>query len=223
MVSGTFHAVPVRLGARQGTVIELIARLPADRATGVVNASGQSVGDKPQSPPMYMKRRLLLGSMACAAFPCLAAAPKSEALKPKVLLTVGGLIGRVNNETARTYEFTEEEYLKLATTSITTGTPWTPTSVFVGPLLVDVMGVAGVTNGTLIFTTLGDYSAPIPWEDLVRYGVILAHSQDGQRLNNNRWGPLWTIYPRDQYPDALSGPIAESRFIWQVDRIEVRA
>jgi len=136
---------------------------------------------------------------------------------------VSGRIGRVNNETARTYDFSEAEYLNLANTRITTGTAWTPTSVFVGPLVVDVMQVAGVTSGTLIFKTLGDYLAPIPWEDLVRYGVILAHSKDGRRLNNKRWGPLWTIYPRDQYPAELRRPIAESRFIWQVDRIEVRA
>ena len=162
-----------------------------------------------------MKRRILLGSMALAVLPSMAAT-----LQPKALLTVSGRIGRVNNETADTYDFSEADFLKLATTSITTGTPWTPTSVFVGPLLIDVMRAAGVTSGTLTFKTLNDYSAPIPWEDLVRYGVILAHSQDGQRLNKKRWGPLWTIYPRDQNPAALRGPIAESRFIWQVDRIE---
>lgn len=162
-----------------------------------------------------MKRRTLLGSMAFAAVPCMAAPSQ-----PDALLSVSGRIGRVNNSLTNTYDFSEAEFLKLATTSITTGTPWTPISVFVGPLLVDVMRAAGVTSGTLTFKTLDDYSAPIPWEDLVRYGVILAHSQDGQRLNNKRWGPLWTIYPRDQHSDALSGPIAESRFIWQVDRIE---
>ena len=135
--------------------------------------------------------------MACAALPCLATTrnpqmPKPSALKTKALLTVSGLIGRVNNETAHTYEFSEAAYLKLATTSITTSTPWTPVSVFVGPLVIDVMRMAGVTAGTLIFMTLDDYAAPIPWEDLVRYGVILAHSQDGQRLSIKRWGPLWT-------------------------------
>lgn len=55
----------------------------------------------------------------------------------------------------------------------------------------------------------------------MRYGVILAHSQNGQRLSHKRWGPLWTIYPRDQNPGALKGPIAESRFNWQINRIEV--
>ena len=165
-----------------------------------------------------MKRRLMLGSMALATLPGIA-----STLQPKALLTVSGRIGRVNNDTTNTYDFTESDFLKLTQSSITTGTSWTPTSVFVGPLLLNVMQAAGVTSGTLTFKTLDDYSAPIPWEDLVRYGVILAHSQDGKRLNNKRWGPLWTIYPRDQNPVALKGPIAESRFIWQVNRIEVKS
>jgi hypothetical protein len=162
-----------------------------------------------------MKRRLLLGSMVFATIPGMAAPPPT-----KPMLTVGGLIGRVNNEAMDAFNFSESEFLKLPTASITTGTSWTPTANFVGPLLIDVMKAAGVTSGTLTFQTLDDYSAPIPWDDLERYGVILAHSQDGQRLNSKRFGPLWTIYPRDQNSAALSGPIAESRFIWQVNRIE---
>ena len=165
-----------------------------------------------------MKRRAMLGSMAMAALPGVA-----MALQPKAFLTVSGSIGRVNNATSNTYDFTESEFFKLNQSSITTATSWTPTSVFVGPTLVDVMQAAGVTSGTLNFKTLDDYSAPIPWDDLVRYRVILAHSQDGKRLSNKRWGPLWTIYPRDQNPVALKGPIAESRFIWQVNRIEVKS
>ena len=165
-----------------------------------------------------MKRRFMLGSMALATLPGIA-----STLQPKAFLTVSGRIGRINNKTTNTYDFTESDFLKLNQSSITTGTSWTPTSVFVGPLLLDVMQAAGVTSGTLTFKTLNDYSAPIPWEDLVRYGVILAHSQDGKRLSNKRWGPLWTIYPRDQNPVALKGPIAESRFIWQVNRIEAKS
>ncbi len=65
-----------------------------------------------------MKRRMLLGSMAFAVLPAMAAAPK-----PKVLLSVSGRIGRVNNETTETFDFTEAEFLKLGSTSITTGTP----------------------------------------------------------------------------------------------------
>ena len=145
-----------------------------------------------------MKRRLMLGSIALATLPGIA-----STLQPKALLTVSGRISRVNKKTTNTYDFTESDFLKLNQSSITTGTSWTPTAVFVGPLLLDVMQAAHVTSGTLTFKTLDDFSAPIPWEDLVRYGAILAHSQNGMRLNNKRWGPLWTIYPRDQNPLGL--------------------
>ena len=112
-------------------------------------------------------------------------------------------------------------FLALPQSTITTGTAWTPRSVFVGPLLLVVMRQAGVVSGTLTVKTIDDHSVPIPWDDLARFGVILAHTQNGRRLSRDRWGPLWTIYPRDDQPTALSGPVAESRFIWQVNRIEV--
>jgi len=223
LVSENHHAVAGRLDVLRRAVTELASAPPSDRAACADTAIWHLLPAEPSHARMSTKRRLLLGSIACAALPCLATTGKPQAPKPKPLLTLSGLIGRVNNVPAHTYDFSEAELLRLATTSITTSTLWTPTSVFVGPLVIDVMRVAGVTSGTLIFRTLGDYSAPVPWEDLVRYGVILAHSKNGHRLNNKRWGPLWTIYPRDQYSAALRRPIAESRFIWQVDRIEVRA
>lgn len=163
-----------------------------------------------------MDRRPIFISMALAALPGIACA-----VQAKTLLTVSGSIRRINNKKTGAFEFSEAEFLKLPTVSITTGTAWTPTSVFVGPLLADVMQACGVTDGTLTLKAMDDYSTRIPWDDLTRYGVILAHTQDGQRLSNKRWGPLWIIYPRDQNPAELKGPIAESRFVWQVDRIEV--
>lgn len=165
-----------------------------------------------------MKRRNFLAPIAVAAIPAIAAVTPT-----KPLLTISGCIGRINNRANHTYDFSEAAFLTLPRTSIRTSTSWTPTSVFVGPLLLTVMKEAGVTSGTLTVKTLDDLSVPIPWDDLGRYGVILAHSQDGKRLDEKRWGPLWTMYPRDQYPQELRGPIPESRFVWQVNRIERNA
>jgi len=138
-----------------------------------------------------------------------------------ILLTVGGRIGKVTDEATRTYRFTEEEFLALPQSSITTRTTWTPRSTFEGPKLVDVMrAVDGVAGSRLKFTTIDDYSATIPWDDLVRYGVILAHSQDGKRLDKKRWGPLWSIYPRDQFSE-LSSLLTDAKFIWQTTRIDL--
>ena len=164
-----------------------------------------------------MKRRSAVTYLASAIFPGQGVVATNEPL-----LTVSGRIGRINNARIQAFEFSEASFLALPQSSITTSTAWTPLSVFVGPTLLAVMAVVGVSAGTLNFRTLDGYSAPIPWADLVRYGVIMAHSQNGERLSPKRWGPLWTIYPRDRYPDALKGPTAESRFIWQVNRIEVQ-
>lgn len=163
-----------------------------------------------------MKRRCAVAFVASAAIP-----GQATSAVDQPLLTVTGNISRINNVSGRSFEFSDAEFLALPQSGITTATAWTPVSVFVGPTLLAVMAAVGVTGGTLNFRALDDFSGSIPWEDLVRYGVILAHSQNGERLNIKRWGPLWTIYPRDRFPDALKGPTAESRFIWQVNRIEV--
>ena len=166
-----------------------------------------------------MKRRALLAAIPAAGAACLAAEPMP---RPRAFLTIGGLIGVINDAASRTFEFTESVFLSLPRASITTSTSWTPRCVFVGPLLTTVMQAVGVSQGTLVCRALDDQSVPIPWSDLLRYGVILAHSQDGIRLRKQRWGPLWTIYPRDAHPDTLNGPVAESRFICQVNRIDVK-
>ena len=165
---------------------------------------------------MNFNRRHVAALVASTVIPGM---PLTAGLEP--LLTVSGRIGRVNNARTQTFEFTDAALLALPQSRITTATAWTSRSVFTGPTLLEVMAAVGVTSGTLNFKALDDYAALIPWEDLVRYGVILAHSQNGVRLNKKRWGPLWTIYPRDRYPVALNGPTAESRFIWQVNQIEV--
>ena len=86
---------------------------------------------------------------------------------------------------------------------------------------MNVMREAGVAEGNLVFKALDNYSVPIPWSDIVRYGVILAHSNNGRLLSKRRWGPLWAIYPRDRFPAELDGPVANSRFIWQITEIRV--
>jgi hypothetical protein len=170
-------------------------------------------------PPLGIKqmerRQFIIAAGLAAGFGVRAAQD------PKALLTVGGRIGKFNDEKAKVYRFTEEEFLALPQSSITTSTTWTPVSKFEGPKLIDVMRIAnGVAGSKLKFTTIDDYSANIPWEDLERYGVILAHSQNGKRLDMKRWGPLWSIYPRDQFPE-LNSPLTEAKFIWQTTRIDL--
>jgi hypothetical protein len=149
---------------------------------------------------------------------------RAQQLAPgaRILLTVSGRIKRFNTPDGRSYQFSEQELLQLPQHAIVTGTAWTPRSRFEGPRLIDVLAHVGVEGRELYMSALNDYTVPIPWEDMERYGVILAHSRDGVRMGPSTYGPLWLMYPRDRYPDQLTGPMATARYIWQVRAIEVR-
>jgi hypothetical protein len=117
-------------------------------------------------------------------------------------------------------ELTEAQLMALPVSTITTATEWTPVSRFDGPLLSDVLKLAAVQGRVLRVFALDDYSISIPWSDLAQYGVILAHTRDGERMTRRRFGPLFVIYPRDKFA-ALQTPTMGARFIWQVCRIDV--
>ena len=163
-----------------------------------------------------MKRRALVASMGLLGLHRSATANESE-----TILTIQRRVEPGSPRTGQSYVFTKKTFFALPRSTIRTGTPWTPVSTFVGPTVVDVMREAGVAEGNLVFKALDNYSVPIPWSDIVRYGVILAHSNNGRLLSKRRWGPLWAIYPRDRFPDELVGPVANSRFIWQITEIRV--
>lgn len=115
---------------------------------------------------------------------------------------------------------TEAQILALPVATIVTATDWTPISRFQGPLLSDVLELAGARGKTLNVFALNNYAVTIPWSDLMRYAPILAHTQNGVRMKRNRFGPLFIVYPRDRDP-ALQAPSMVARMAWQVCRIDV--
>jgi hypothetical protein len=144
------------------------------------------------------------------------------AADPPPLLIVAGRIRRTNDAEGKTFRFSEAEFLGLPQATLTTATVWTPRSRFDGPQLMDVLKHVDAQGAEIRLRALNDYTITIPWGDMVRYGVILAHSRNGVRMAASTYGPLWLMYPRDQYPDELSGPVAATKYIWQVQAIEVR-
>jgi hypothetical protein len=144
------------------------------------------------------------------------------AADPPPLLIVAGRIRRTNDDERKTYRFSEEEFLSLPQASITTATVWTPRSHFEGPRLMDVLRHVEAKGDEIRLRALNDYSITIPWGDMERYRVILAHSRNGVRMAASTYGPLWLMYPRDEFPDELTGPLAGTKYIWQVRAIEVQ-
>ena len=83
MVSENLHAVTGRSGGLRHTVIEREAVPPPHRAAAAVTAIWNLLPQDPSHFKLSVKRRSLLGSLACAALPSLATTPKLQALSKR--------------------------------------------------------------------------------------------------------------------------------------------
>ncbi|MEM6619963.1 MAG: molybdopterin-dependent oxidoreductase [Pseudomonadota bacterium] len=95
---------------------------------------------------------------------------------------------------------------------------------FRGPRAADVVALldglpAAVDEAFL--TAANDYTTTVPLSDFARFGVILAMQMDGAPLSRRDKGPIWLIYPIDDF-DELRDPSINNRLIWQLVRMELR-
>ncbi|MDR8728499.1 molybdopterin-dependent oxidoreductase [Burkholderia pseudomultivorans] len=136
--------------------------------------------------------------------------------------TVDGKIGKSNQPGKAVYVFSEQALMALPQHSITTSTSWTPKATFTGPRLSDVLKTVGAHGTKIEFRCIDEYTFTIPASDADRYGVILARTMNGKVLGNDNYGPLWIMYPRDQFPDELKTPLGEAKFAWQIIGLTVK-
>ncbi|WDD93112.1 hypothetical protein Bsp3421_003165 [Burkholderia sp. FERM BP-3421] len=81
---------------------------------------------------------------------------------------------------------------------------------------------AGAHGSAIKVYAYDDYREEIPMALITRYHPILAYSGDGKRLALSDFGPLFIVFPRDQYPGELSGVTSQRRFVFHVRRIDVK-
>jgi hypothetical protein len=158
--------------------------------------------------------------LLCALF--LAMAVLAPAYAAQLTLDVKGKITQTNDAGHSVFHFSEAQLLALPAHSITTSTTWTPRSTFTGPALSDILKTVGAFGTVLEIHTLDDYICTIPVEDARRYGVIVAYSMNGNRLKVSDFGPLFLIYPRDQFPAELQGALGDAKFAWQIKAIIIK-
>lgn len=137
--------------------------------------------------------------------------------EPSVVLTIIDAQQRL--------ELTSGQLQALPQQRIATHTQWTDgQSVFEGPLVRDVLALAGITPSSgklLVATALNDYEVDIPLEDFFTWDVILARKQDGRELSRRDRGPLWIVYPRDT-DKQLQDARYDHRWAWQLHRLSVK-
>ncbi|WP_028450375.1 molybdopterin-dependent oxidoreductase [Chitinibacter tainanensis] len=111
---------------------------------------------------------------------------------------------------------------KLPQYKMTVPTPWYPEpQTFEGPLLRDVLKLAGVSSGALRLSALNDYTIEIPASDAFTYDVIVASRLGGKTMSIREKGPLFIMYPFDQHADLRKTDYYR-RCAWQLKLITVQ-
>lgn len=107
-------------------------------------------------------------------------------------------------------------------TSLQTHTPWTDgPQQFTGIRLSQLLEGAGMRGHTVEALALNNYKTELNWDELTRYPVIIAFKHNGHYMRIRDKGPLWIIYPLDEYPELRSLD-TETRMIWQLHRLIVK-
>lgn len=138
----------------------------------------------------------------------------------RIILEVAGNIEQTNS--AREAHFDIEMLDSLPQHTIRTSTLWTDgVKEFSGPKFLDLLNFVGAKEGTLTLIALNDYRIVIPLLDLKNYPVILATRQNDKVLRIRDKGPIWVVYPWNDFPE-LSSETFLARSIWQLRRIVIK-
>jgi hypothetical protein len=137
----------------------------------------------------------------------------------KVVLTITNLVAQPNVPVDTQFDMAMLQALPQH--SFVTRTPWFSTPVkFTGPLLRDVLAAARAYGSRLRAIALNDYRVDLPFEDVERHDVLLAHLLDARPMTVRDKGPLFIISPFDSSAE-LRIALYFSRAAWQLRTIEV--
>lgn len=138
----------------------------------------------------------------------------------RAILEVTGKIANRNDGDKAVFDLAMLE--SLGKTTLVTTTAWTEgKQEFEGVLLSALVERVGASGGTVAAVALNDYKVDIPVSDFADYPVVLAYRMNGKRLKIRDKGPLWVVYPQDDFP-ALKTKQTQSKWVWQVKELNFK-
>ncbi len=191
------------------------------------------------------KRQFITTATLCAAaLPASAARPTATQRGP-TLLTITGDIARSNRGAfdpamdqmmaKHKIRFDKAWTFDFATLAALPATRIKPTLEYdgkphalAGPLLVDVLKIAGVPTAAttaVLLRAVDGYAVRPTLGDVAQYRFILATHVDGSPLPLGGLGPLWAVYDADRIAEMAARPLA-ARFglcPWATYHIDVQA
>ena len=173
-----------------------------------------------RSRPLAFALSLSLSATLLPSAPSAAADGTLPPPEGEVLLVVRGEIERPNVGDEARLDRTLLE--GLPRTRFVTNTPWTEEAeAFEGVRVSTLLEAVGATRPRFEAVALDDYRVTIEGLDFERYPVIVADTRDGEPMTTRRLGPLWIMFPFDDYPELLTQTV-KSFAVWQLVEMEVR-
>lgn len=109
----------------------------------------------------------------------------------------------------------------LPQTEVKTQTPWTDTTdSYSGVRLSELLKVLGAAGKTLTATAMNDYSTEFGIDTALQYPVILATRRNQQQMRIRDKGPIWIIYPLNDYPQ-LRKEEHHHAMVWQLKSLQI--
>jgi len=138
----------------------------------------------------------------------------------KVLLTIKGNITHTNTEGAAEFDLAMLENFKPQ--SFTTRSPWTegPTE-FEGVLMTELLKYVGAGSTDVHAVALDDYWFDFDTRNFESVPVIVAYKKAGKYMRIRDQGPLWIMFPFDDYPET-NNTISKNTCIWHLTDMEVK-
>ncbi|QLI81782.1 molybdopterin-dependent oxidoreductase [Chitinibacter fontanus] len=136
----------------------------------------------------------------------------AEASTAPTILTITGQV-----KSTETFSLTELD--KLPQKKMTVQIPWYPEpQTFEGPLLRDVLKLAGAKGKLMKLQALNDYVIEVPMGDAEKYDVIIASRLNGKTMSVREKGPLFVMYPFDRHEELRKTDYFR-RCAWQLKQI----
>jgi hypothetical protein len=134
--------------------------------------------------------------------------------KDKTLLTVTGPGG-----TSVEYSLTALEAMEA--TTLHTHTPWTDgQQQFTGVRASLLLSRLDEQGKSVRAVALNDYESTMDAQELKDYPVIIAYKRNGEYMSIRDKGPLWIIFPLDDFP-RLKSAETDQKMTWQLRRLIV--
>ncbi|WES29586.1 oxidoreductase [Varunaivibrio sulfuroxidans] len=135
-------------------------------------------------------------------------------------MSVSGAITRTNAPGRADFDRAMLEALGLK--KLTTTTAWTTGEQhFLGISFDTLLDTVGAHGKALSVSALNDYTFEIPMAEIKAFHPLVALKHNGAYMPVRDKGPLWIVYPRDDFP-VLKERKYDYRWVWQLRRINVR-